>query len=128
VGAGIRHRIDPRLIVAIAGAESAFGLVTCAPNNAWGWGCPTRPYRFRSWAEGIDAVAKGLRENYLDDGLTTVGEIHLRYAPPGATNDPGGLNYGWADNVARFLLEQGGNPQDVEGAGRGGRAQKVAGG
>lgn len=113
--AGIDHDIDPRLLVAIAGAESYFGLQTCAPFNGWGWGCPNAPYRFRSWAEAVDTVAAGLRKSYLDDGLTTVGEIHLRYAPPNADNDPTGLNFAWPDNVARFLTEQGGDPQDVTG-------------
>lgn len=112
---GVEHEVDPRLVVAIAGAESYFGIVTCADFNAWGWGCPTRPFRFRSWAEGIDTVTRGLREGYLDDGLTSVGEIHLRYAPPNAANDPTGLNFAWPDNVARFLVEQGGDPQDVAG-------------
>jgi len=112
---GIKYEIDPRFIVAIAGAESYFGLTLCAPHNAWGWGCPSGPYRFDSWAAGFDTVARGLRENYLDDGLTTVGKIHLRYAPPAATNDPTGLNYAWADNVAGFLIEQGGDPESVAG-------------
>lgn len=112
---GVEHEVDPRLIVAIAGAESYFGITTCAAHNAWGWGCPTRPFVFRSWADGIETVTVGLREGYLDDGLETVGEIHLRYAPPNATNDPTGLNYGWADNVATFLIEQGGDPQQVAG-------------
>lgn len=112
---GVEHELDPRLIVAIAGAESYFGITTCAPYNAWGWGCPTSPFRFRSWAEGIETVTIGLRENYVDDGLSSIGEIHLRYAPPNATNDPTNLNYAWADNVARFLLEQDGDPQDIDG-------------
>lgn len=113
--AGVEHEVDPRLVVAIAGAESYFGIVTCADFNAWGWGCPNGPFRFRSWAEGIHTVTRGLREGYLDDGLTSVGEIHLRYAPPNAANDPTGLNFAWPDNVARFLMEQGGDPQDVAG-------------
>lgn len=112
---GVEHEVDPRLVVAIAGAESFFGVTTCAAHNAWGWGCPTRPFQFRSWAEGIETVTVGLREGYLDDGLESIGEIHLRYAPPNATNDPTGLNYGWADNVATFLIEQGGDPQHVAG-------------
>ena len=112
---GVEHELDPRLIVAIAGAESYFGIQTCAPFNAWGWGCPTSPFSFRDWAHAIDTITLGLRENYVDDGLTTVGEIHLRYAPPNAKNDPTDLNYAWANNVARFLVEQGGDPEDVEG-------------
>lgn len=113
--AGVEHEVDPRLVVAIAGAESYFGIITCAPHNAWGWGCPNGPFRFDTWAHGIDTVTLGLREGYIDDGLTSVGEIHLRYAPPDAANDPTDLNYAWADNVARFLVEQGGDPQDVAG-------------
>lgn len=113
--AGVEFRIDPRFIVAVAGAESYFGITTCARFNGWGWGCPSRPLSFESWGHGARTVAKGLRENYVDDGLTSVGEIHLRYAPPDAANDPNDLNYAWADNVARFLVEQGGDPQDIEG-------------
>ena len=116
---GLRWNVDPRLITSIAGAESLFGLVTCAPYNAWGYGCPNGPVVFASWAQAIDSVAQGLRQHYLDDGLTTVEQIHLRYAPPAAANDPTGLNYAWPNNVSRFLLEQGGNPADVEGPGAG---------
>jgi hypothetical protein len=113
--AGVRHEIDPRLVVAIAGAESYFGITTCAPHNAWGWGCPSGPFSFSDWGDAIETVTAGLNEDYVDDGLTTVGEIHLRYAPPDAANDPDDLNYAWADNVARFLVEQGGDPQAVSG-------------
>lgn len=121
VASGVRWRVDPRFVVAIAGAESYFGLKTCASHNAWGWGCPNGPFAFDSWAAGFDTVAKGLRENYLGQGRTTVGEIHLKYAPPNADNDPTGLNYAWPDNVAKFLIEQGGNPQNLEGSGKGGK-------
>jgi hypothetical protein len=112
---GVRHKVDPRFVVAIAGAESYFGITTCASHNGWGWGCPSRPESFDSWAAAIETVTAGLADDYIADGLTTVGEIHLRYAPPDATNDPEDLNYGWADNVARFLIEQGGDPQAIAG-------------
>jgi hypothetical protein len=112
---GVRHEVDPRFVVAIAGAESYFGITTCAAYNGWGWGCPSGPVRFGSWAAAIETVTAGLADDYIADGLTTVGEIHLRYAPPDATNDPDDLNYGWADNVAHFLVEQGGDPQAIAG-------------
>jgi hypothetical protein len=115
--AGLRYNVDPRLVVAIAGAESYFGVQTCAAHNAWGWGCPSNPFVFRSWAEGIDTIARGLRENYLDGGRTSVDAIHAKYAPVGVSNDPDNLNYAWSNNVSHFLQEQGGNPSKVDGDG-----------
>lgn len=81
---------------------------------AWGWGCPSSPFAFSSWAHAIDTVARGLRTGYLDDGLTSVRAIHSRYAPVAAANDPHGLNLVWTLNVEQFLIEQGGNPSNVE--------------
>jgi hypothetical protein len=109
----IRWRIDPRLLVAISGAESSFGQVTCGPNNAWGWACPNDPADFATWAAGIDTVTEGLRRYYLDEGRTSVSLIQQKYCPVGAANDPTGLNSHWSQNVTKFLLEQGGNPAMV---------------
>jgi hypothetical protein len=114
VASGAAWGVDPRLLVAISGAESSFGQITCSDHNAWGWGCPNNPYGFASWAEGIDAVAKGLRTNYLADGLTSVAAIQTRYAPSGAANDPTGLNNHWVVNVSGFLTALGGDPEDVD--------------
>jgi len=114
MASGGRWQIDPRLIVAIAGAESSFGAITCAPFNAWGYGCPNGPYNFSSWADGIDTVAQGLRTNYLSEGRVSVALINLKYAPLGAANDPTGLNNHWTANVSKFYLEQGGDPNDVD--------------
>lgn len=116
VASGGRWQVDPRLLVAIAGAESSFGAITCAPFNAWGWGCPNGPYVFESWADGIDAVARGLRIGYLAEGRASVAQINLKYAPIGAANDPTGLNNHWTTNVSRFLLELGGDPMNVDTA------------
>ena len=120
MASGGRWQIDPRLIVAIAGAESNFGAITCAPYNAWGYGCPNGPYVFSSWADGIDAVAQGLRSNYLSEGRVSVALINLKYAPLGAANDPTGLNNNWTANVSRFLTELGGDPNDIDTGGIGG--------
>lgn len=114
LASGGRWQVDPRLLVAIAGAESAFGTITCAPFNAWGYGCPNGPYEFTSWADGIDTVAEGLRTNYLAEGRTSVALINLKYAPVGAANDPTGLNNHWTINVSRFLIELGGDPNDID--------------
>ncbi len=108
-----RWRVDPRLVVAIAGAESNFGQVTCGPNNAWGWACPNDPADFATWAAGIETITSGLRNYYLDEGRTSVTLIQQKYCPVGAANDPTGLNSHWATNVTRFLLELGGNPAYV---------------
>ena len=114
VASGGQWQVDPRLVVAIAGAESNFGQITCAPFNAWGWGCPDGPYKFESWADGFDTVMKGLRTNYLSEGRTSVALIHQKYAPVGAANDPTGLNNHWTINVSRFIVEMGGDPNDVD--------------
>lgn len=110
---GMRWRVDPRMLVAIAGAESNFGELICGPHNAWGWACPNDPADFGTWADGIDTVTRGLRNYYLDEGRTSVSLIQQKYCPVGAANDPTGLNSHWRDNVTRFLLEQGGNPAMV---------------
>lgn len=108
VRSGRRWRVDPLLLVAIAGHESRFGKSAYRPYNAWGWGGIT----FSSWAEGIEAVAKGLRTNYLDQGLTTISEIGAKYAPIGASNDPTNLNQHWTSGVGRFYAELGGSGLD----------------
>lgn len=116
IRSGTHWNVDPRLIVAIAGAESNFGQITCAPHNAWGWACPSSPASFSSWDSAIDTVTHGLRSNYLDLGLRSVSQIQRSYAPSHATNDPTGLNLLWSLNVSEFLVEQGGNPANVQGS------------
>jgi hypothetical protein len=116
VTSGARYHIDPRLLVAIAGAESNFGAITCGPHNGWGWACPNDPEDFATWAHGIETVTRGLRIGYLNEGRTSVVLIQQKYAPSGAANDPTGLNNHWVANVTKFLVEQGGSPT-VVGAG-----------
>ncbi len=106
VDAGVAWNIDPRLIVAIAGAESTFGVNgSCATqhHNAWGWGggwpdC----WNFDTWDDGIWRVTQGLREVYLDQGRNTIHEIGLVYCGSGCEH--------WETNVKIFYAEQGGDP------------------
>lgn len=120
VASGAVWKMDPRLLVAIAGAESSFGKITCGPFNAWGYGCPNNPFGWSSWADAIDTVTKGLRTNYLGEGRTSVALIQQKYAPSGASNDPNGLNNYWVTNVSRFYRELGGEPDNVDIYGIGG--------
>ena len=111
--AGARHGVDPRFVAAVAGAESGFGRILCAPFNAWGYGCPDAPAGFGSWPEAIEKVSQGVHDGYLAQGRTSVPAISARWAPVGAANDPGNLNSDWSRNVATYLGEQGGDPANV---------------
>jgi uncharacterized protein (TIGR02594 family) len=56
---------------------------------------------FASIGEGIDAAGRTIGKNYRRGG-GTIGGMAGIYAPPGAANDPGGLNQGWAGGVNKF--------------------------
>jgi hypothetical protein len=84
VASGQKHNVDPRLIVAIAGAESTFGQRICAEYNAWNWfyndynNCPVNS--FDSWAEGIESVSRGIGgPNYVGGNATTIEAIAQKY-------------------------------------------------
>ena len=107
-----KYNLDWRLLVAIAGAETSFG--TYGPSqgikNPFGMG---PGIRYSSWDNAIMAAAKNLRENYLDQGLTTVAKIQGKWAPGGAANDPTGLNSNWTRNVTAYMTRMGGNPDKL---------------
>ncbi len=91
------YGIDWRLIPAIAAKES--GACRAIPEesyNCWGWGIHSKgTLRFSSFEEAIDAVSKGLKENYIDKGLVTPEQIMSRYAHPDSTT--------WADDVKAYI-------------------------
>ena len=94
-----KYGLDYRLLVAIAQQESNLGKKIPANSyNAWGWGIHSRgTLKFSSWEEAIETVARGLRENYLDRGLTTPEEIMKVYTPLS--------NGSWAAGVRQFMEE-----------------------
>jgi hypothetical protein len=79
VKACIKYQIDCYLLPSIAGLESTFGKFIW-PNsyNPFGW---ARGYMmFESWEEGINTVAKGLKNGYIKKGTLTVEDIGPIYS------------------------------------------------
>lgn len=74
-----RYDLDCYLLPSIAGLESTFGrFIYPYSYNPFGW---ARGYMmFKSWAEGIETVGRGLRKNYLDKGALSVSEIGPIYS------------------------------------------------
>jgi cell wall-associated NlpC family hydrolase len=102
--------IDPRVLVAISGAETSFG--TYGPSqvihNPFGLG-PS--LRFPSWSAAIQGAANTLGGPlYRGSGLVTIAQIQARWAPLGVANDPLNLNNNWQANVGRYFADLGGNP------------------
>lgn len=90
-----KNGLDWRLIPAISGVESTFGKNIPADSyNAYGW--VNGAYKFTSWDNSIETVAKTLRQNYLDRGALSIDEIARIYAPPSTT---------WAGKVRYFMLK-----------------------
>lgn len=109
--AGRANDVDPRLLVALAGAESSFGKAICAPYNAWNWsynGVCKSP--FDSWSDGIWTVAEGVRRIYLDGGKHTIHKMSDGRRPSYCGE---GCGF-WIPNVTRFFADQGGNPESED--------------
>lgn len=96
VDAAKKYDLDWKMLPAIAGVESTFGRFIPGGYNAYGWGVyGNQAIYFKSWKEGIFTVAKGLRENYLNKGLTEVYSINRVYA----------TSPRWAGNVTYFMRD-----------------------
>lgn len=91
------YQFDYRLLPAIAMQES--NLCRVIPDNSyncWGWGIyGTMVTRFDSYDDAIETVAKGIKKNYIDQGLVTASAIMKKYTPPSQGS--------WAYGVNTFL-------------------------
>lgn len=89
-----KHGVDWKLLPAISGLESSFG-VYLMPNsyNAYGWGGGY--IYFKSWDDGIDKILSALKQNYYNRGADTVYEIAPIYAQ----------SQTWAPRVTKFMNE-----------------------
>jgi hypothetical protein len=92
-----KYSLDYRLIVAIGQQESNLcKIIPPGSYNCWGWGIHSEgTLGFNSFEEGIENVSKGLREEYLNKGYTTVEDIMSKYTPQS--------NGSWAHGVNEFL-------------------------
>ena len=105
IGAGKKYDIDPNLLSAIAIHETGNGSSRAAneKNNVAGMMGKNGLRSYGSVEESIYDMARNLRQNYLNQGKTSVAEIGAKYAPVGAANDPTGLNNHWTTGVSRQL-------------------------
>ncbi len=88
------YNLDWKLVASIAGVESTFGKFIPGGYNGWGWGVyGTQAIYFNSWTEGIFTVSKGLRENYVNKGLTEPYAMNRVYA----------ASFHWGGNVTYFM-------------------------
>lgn len=99
VSAADTYGLDFRLLPAISMQESnGCKIIPHGSHNCWGWGIHSRgSLGFDSINEGIHTVAKGLSENYINQGLITPEEIMSKYTP----SSPGT----WSNAVRHFMEE-----------------------
>lgn len=97
-----RYNLDYRLMPAIAMHESQGGKKMPKESfNPFGYGIyGGKVMKFDSFASAIERVGKGLRTDYLDQGLSTPYEIMTKYTPPSL--EKGGA---WAIGVSSFMDE-----------------------
>lgn len=97
-----KYNLDYRLLPAIAMQESNGGKkVIGDSSNPFGYGIHGgKVLKFGSFEEAIERVGRGLREDYLDKGLTKPEQIMAKYTPPSIA-----LGGPWAKGVSTFMEE-----------------------
>jgi len=105
VEAGEKYQINPALLAAISIHETGNGTSNAArfKYNVAGMMGKNGLKSYDSIRDSIFDMARNLRENYLDQGKTTIAQIGAKYAPIGAANDPNQLNNHWVTGVQRYF-------------------------
>lgn len=86
------YGMDWRLVPAISGTESTFGLhIPYNSYNAYGWDNGT--YKFNSWYDSISHVTKSLHKLYISRGAVTIDQIAPIYNPVTPDAWRGHVNY-----------------------------------
>lgn len=98
VAAGVEHDVDPRLVVAIALAESNGGeRLPAGTHNAWGW-AGSGPHGLKawsSWEESIHDFTARLADNYDVDHVDA--SFAQTYVPP---------NWRWWLDTVRAVMAE----------------------
>jgi hypothetical protein len=94
-----KYGLDYRLLVAIAQQESNLcKIIPPGTYNCWGWGIHSKgTLGFSSFEEGIETVSAGIKENYINKGLTTIDDIMSKYTPMSEGS--------WSFGVNKFMQE-----------------------
>ena len=101
-----KYGVSAAMMAAIANSESTYGTSPAArnKNNVAGIMSASSNYSELATFSSVDAclesLAKNLRNNYINQGRVTVSQIHEKYCPIGASNDPTNLNVNWGRSVA----------------------------
>ncbi|TSC86007.1 MAG: Uncharacterized protein G01um10147_1011 [Microgenomates group bacterium Gr01-1014_7] len=97
-----KYGLDYKLLPSIAMQESKGGQkVVDNSHNPFGYGIyGDLVLKFSSWEEAIERVGRGLKMDYLDQGLKTPQQIMPKYTPPSLAK--GGT---WAKGVSYFMEE-----------------------
>lgn len=82
IDASKAYGLDWKMLPSIAGVESTFGKRIPGGYNAYGWAIYNSNSRFgfKSWRDGMFVVAKGLKEGYINKGLTDPYAMNRIYA------------------------------------------------
>lgn len=101
IEAGKQYGINPSFLAAVAIHETGNGTSNAArfKNNVAGMMGKGGLKTYSSVRDSIFDMARNLRNNYLDEGKTTIAQIGAKYAPIGANNDPLQLNNHWVTGV-----------------------------
>ncbi|MFI5398393.1 MAG: hypothetical protein ACHQ9S_22905 [Candidatus Binatia bacterium] len=121
---GMYAAVDPRLVLAISGAESHFGTdqTCCTPyNNDWDWGGPCGSCKhYNDLDTPISAVVTGLTQTYMAAlGLVTIEAMSTHYCGNDCGPPPNWCKTGanaWICNVKSFyasILGTSGNVSDL---------------
>ena len=102
-----QNQVNPLMMASIIKHETTNGsskMVT-EQNNPGGI---TRGKGFATYTtleQGIDAMARLLKTEYIDKGFNTIESIQKKYCPVGADNDPTGINQYWTPMVTKNYIK-----------------------